>query len=671
MPNGATINNTFRELRTSVLIGCLIVFASVTASAQDPDEDLFPVPVGLEPDVNFWLSVFTDYSTREGILHDNRFLGVVYERVPLPENVNRRERQRIANRRRDYYKGILQALAGGNRDNLNAEQKRVLDLWPADVSDAELGRAAGRIRLQLGLSDRFKEGLQRAGRWRYHVEAELTRLGVPIELAALPHVESSYNPEARSHVGASGVWQFTRGTGRRFMQVDHVLDERNDPFLATTAAGKLLAYNYSIAGNWPMAITAYNHGLAGARRAMRQFGDNAYAEILRKYNGRTFGFASRNFYVAFLAAKEVDLNQQKYFPGLVPDDPVDYTTHRLTGYVPADKLLEVLQVRERDIARHNMSIQATVWQGSKHLPRDLEIRMPTSMVDGELSELIAKLSADDVFDEQLPDLFHAVARGDTLSEIADTYSTRVSTLVALNSLSSGNRIRIGQQIRLPAAGPAPAEPVPTVVAAAPPPPVVVADNRRLTPEETVIANAPAQVPAVVEASDNEGERPSALTDQLSDLIGTLQSSLLSDPSDYTVDAENTIEIHPLETLGHYADWLGIKTQRVRDINGLAFRTQVEVGQRIKLDFGTVDAGVFESSRTQYHRQLQDTFFRNNTITGVQEHVVRNGESVWILALRQYDVPVWLFRQYNPELDLHNVRVGTRLNFPILVKNEQR
>ncbi|MDE0754671.1 MAG: LysM peptidoglycan-binding domain-containing protein [Woeseiaceae bacterium] len=658
-------------MRTSVLIGCLIVFASVTASAQDPDEDLFPVPVGLEPDVNFWLSVFTDYSTREGVLHDNRFLGVVYERVPLPENVNRRERQRIANRRRDYYKGILQALAGGNRDNLNAEQKRVLDLWPADVSDAELGRAAGRIRLQLGLSDRFKEGLQRAGRWRYHVEAELTRLGVPIELAALPHVESSYNPEARSHVGASGVWQFTRGTGRRFMQVDHVLDERNDPFLATTAAGKLLAYNYSIAGNWPMAITAYNHGLAGARRAMRQFGDNAYAEILRKYNGRTFGFASRNFYVAFLAAKEVDLNQQKYFPGLVPDDPVDYTTHRLTGYVPADKLLEVLQVRERDIARHNMSIQATVWQGSKHLPRDLEIRMPTSMVDGELSELIAKLSADDVFDEQLPDLFHAVARGDTLSEIADTYSTRVSTLVALNSLSSGNRIRIGQQIRLPAAGPAPAEPVPTVVAAAPPPPVVVADNRRLTPEETVIANAPAQVPAVVEASDNEGERPSALTDQLSDLIGTLQSSLLSDPSDYTVDAENTIEIHPLETLGHYADWLGIKTQRVRDINGLAFRTQVEVGQRIKLDFGTVDAGVFESSRTQYHRQLQDTFFRNNTITGVQEHVVRNGESVWILALRQYDVPVWLFRQYNPELDLHNVRVGTRLNFPILVKNEQR
>lgn len=655
-----------RQLRTTVLIGCLIIFTAVTASAQDPDENLFPVPAGLEADVDFWLSVFTDYSTHEGVLHDNRHLGVVYERVALAENVTRRERQRIADRRREYYKGILQTLVRGNRDKLNAEQKRVLNLWPADVSDAELGRAAGRIRLQLGLSDRFKEGLQRAGRWRYHVEAELTRLGVPIELAALPHVESSYNPAARSHVGASGVWQFTRGTGRRFMQVDHVLDERNDPFLATTAAGKLLAYNHSIAGNWPMAITAYNHGLAGARRAMREFGDNAYGDILRQYNGRTFGFASRNFYVAFLAAKEVDQHQQKYFPGLVPDDPVDYTTHRLTGYIPVDKLAEVLQVRERDIAAHNMAIQASVWQGSKHLPRDFEIRMPTSMVDGDLSALVARLSAHDVFDQQLPDLVHSVVRGDTLSAIAATYSTRVATLVALNSLSSGNRIRAGQQIRLPAAGPASAGPVPPVAAATPPPPVV-ADNRPPTSAATVIAAAP----ALLDAADIEAERPSALADQLSDLIGILQSSLLSDPSDYTVNAENTIEIHPLETLGHYADWLGIKTQRLRDINGLAFRTPVAVGQRIKLDFGTVDAGVFESSRSQYHRQLQDSFFRNNTITGVQEHVVRNGESVWILALRQYDVPVWLFRQYNPELDLHNVRLGTLLNFPILVKNGQR
>jgi membrane-bound lytic murein transglycosylase D len=644
-----------RKIFVTILVS--VALSIPPAAAQNADEELFPVPVGLEPDVNFWLSIFTQYNTREGVLHDNRYLGVVYEKVPLPENVSRRQRQRIADQRRQYYKKVLETLAGGKRDKLTADEARVLKLWPADVTNAELGAAAGRIRLQLGLSDRFEDGLKRAGRWRDHVNAEFTRLGVPTDLAALPHVESSYNPDARSHVGASGIWQFTRSTGRRFMRIDHVLDERNDPFLATTAAGKLLAYNYSITGNWPMAITAYNSGLAGARRAMHQFGDNAYGEILRKYDGRTFGFASRNFYVAFLAAKEVDQNQQKYFPGLVPDSPVDYATARLNAYVPADKLASALNVRERDLAYHNPALQATVWQGSKYLPQNFEVRMPANMVNGSMRDLVANLSSDALFDKQLPDLFHTVARGDTLSEIADTYGTRVSTLVALNSLSSSNRIRAGQQIRLPAAGPAP-----VIVAATAP---AVATTQPVPPAPEAIAD----LPAIDELPVTDEERPGALTDQLSDLMGSLQASLLSDPSDYTVAEDGSIEVHPLETLGHYSDWLGIKTQRLRDINGLAFRTPVEVGQRIKLDLTSVDAESFENLRTTYHRQQQDTFFRNHTITGVTEHEVKRGESVWILSLRQYDVPVWLFRQYNPELDLHNVRPGTRLNFPVLILNE--
>ena len=57
------------------------------------------------------------------------------------------------------------------------------------------------------------------------VDAYLARrFAVPIDLAALPHVDSSYNPDARSHLGASGIWQFTRSTGRRFKQIDLVLD---------------------------------------------------------------------------------------------------------------------------------------------------------------------------------------------------------------------------------------------------------------------------------------------------------------------------------------------------------------------------------------------------------------------------------------------------------------
>ncbi|MGB5719321.1 MAG: LysM peptidoglycan-binding domain-containing protein, partial [Woeseiaceae bacterium] len=141
--------------------------------------------------------------------------------------------------------------------------------------------------------------------------------------------------------------------------------------------------------------------------------------------------------------------------------------------------------------------------------------------------------------------------------------------------------------------------------------------------------------------------------------------LLSDPSDYSVASDGSIEVQPLETLGHYGDWLQIKTQRLRDLNSLQFRTAVEVGRRIKLDLGAVDATTFEERRIAYHRQQQDSFFRRHVITGINEYTIRDGDSIWILALRKFDVPLWLFRQYNPGLDLQKVRPGTRVQFPVL------
>ena len=619
-------------------------------------DETFPQPPELKRDVDFWLSIFTEYSTGEGVLHDSRNLGIVYERLEMPAKLSRRERQRRVAARRKALQAVLRTLASGKRDGLTGEEARVLALWPADVSNDTLASAVRRIRFQQGLRDRFRSGLKRSGRWRDYVNAQFTELGVPIEIAALPHVESSYNPDARSHVGASGIWQFTRSTGRRFMRVDHVVDERNDPYAATRAAGQLMAYNYSLTGNWPMAITAYNHGLAGVRRAMRQFGDTAYVDILRKYKGRTFGFASRNFYVAFLAAKEVDQNPERYFPGITYDRPVDYSSARLSDYVPASELSTALGVSERQLASHNPGLQATVWQGSKHVPKGYELRLPTAQVNGSLTGVLAALPPESRYDKQLPDLYHTVARGDTLSQIADAYDTRVSTLVALNNLRSSHRIRAGQRLRLPAAGPAPV----TVAAAAPP----VEPAPATEPEPIVVAAAEPSIEV------QEMTPPAMAGDLATTLIGTIQTALLSDPSDYTVADDGTIEVQPLETLGHYGDWLEIKTQRLRDINGLAFRTPVDVGQRIKLDLGTVDAKRFEERRIAYHRTQQDRFFRRNIITSVTEHTIKRGESIWVLALREYDVPIWLFRQYNPGLDLHRVRPGVKVQIPVLSNVEQ-
>ena len=639
------MNQMTRKTRICFLL--ILLFSAAVRS-----QEVFPLPAELQRDVDFWIDIFSHFTTAQGVLHDSRNLAVVYESIDAPANLDRRERQRRVAKRREQLQAILRILAQGKRDNLNAEESHVLALWPADVNNKTLNSAVNQIRYQQGLRDRYREGLIRAGRWRDYIENEFLALGVPSELTALPHVESSYNPDARSHVGASGIWQFTRSTGRRFMRIDHVIDERNDPFTASRAAGKLLAYNHSITGNWPMAITAYNHGLSGVRRAMRQFGDNAYVEILRNYKGRTFGFASRNFYVAFLAAKHVDQNADTYFPGLVLDQPTDFARIELQDYIAAVDLADALDVTSRQLKTYNPALQSTVWQGSKHLPKGLQLRMPLSMFDTPVDDLLDAIPADTWQSSQLPDLFHTIARGDTLSQIAETYKTRVSTLVALNNLGSSHRIRAGQKLRLPAAGPAP------VLAAAPPTaPTIVAPVADLSAIEapTVMAE---QIPNTLSG------------DFAASLLGTIQTALLSDPSDYTVASDNSIEVHPLETLGHYADWLGIRTQRLRDINGLAFRTPVEVGRRIKLDLASVDAKTFEDRRIAFHRAQQDEFFRENLITGVTEHVIARGESIWILALRDYDVPVWLFRQYNPEIDPQSVQPGTTVRFPVLTSSEK-
>ena len=172
----------------------------------------------------------------------------------------------------------------------------MLALWGPNPSAILLRDATQRIRFQLGQADRFKEGLIRSSSWQTHIAETFANQGLPPELAVLPHVESSFNAAAYSKVGAAGLWQFMRSTGRRYMRVDDAVDERLDPYRSTEAAAQLLAYNYRVLGSWPLALTAYNHGAAGMRRARETVGTDDFVKINRTYNSRTFGFASRNFF---------------------------------------------------------------------------------------------------------------------------------------------------------------------------------------------------------------------------------------------------------------------------------------------------------------------------------------------------------------------------------------
>jgi len=613
-------------------------------------QELFPRPPEIADAVAFWTRVYTEVDTNGGFLHDTRNLAVVYEVLDFGDDASSRQRMRIRDRAAEKYEEMLEKFARGERGGLTTDEARVLALWPAGTTSEEFRRAAGQVRFQLGQADRYRAGLIRSGRWQQHIDEVMDDAGLPRELGAMPHVESSFDPTAYSRVGAAGMWQFTRSTGLRYMQIDHIVDQRRDPYMSTVAAARLLKDNYDVIRSWPLAITAYNHGLAGMRRAIREVGTDDIGEIIEKYESRTFGFASRNFYPAFLAALDVDRNAERHFGPVDIEPALLSTVIVLPDYIDAAPLANALRMSVGDLRRFNPALMDTVWAGDKHIPRGFEIRVPAATGTDPIA-LLAAVPSSMRFAEQRPDLYHRVQSGETLSQIAERYRIGLSTLIRANGLSNGNFIRVGQQLTLPVAG---SEAI--AIAA-------VQETAAEPPRPTPSQPSPEAVAAVQEAE--ETDTAEAPVEPEASPLATSQATLAADPSDYTVRADNTIEVQDMETLGHYADWLGIRTQRLRDINGFPFQRAVVVGERIRLDFSQVDSVLFEARRTAYQAERQESFFLAYQIDEIVDHVVRSGESLWLLALRQYDVPVWLLRQYNPDVDLDRVRPGTVIRFPRL------
>lgn len=649
-----------------------ILIWPLAAHAQSPD--LFPRPPEIEPAVNFWLKVYTEINTRNGFLHDARDLSVIYETVAY----NQRAISNARNRIRDD----LRVLGGGKRTDLSAVQQEILALFPEGVSNQTLNAAASNIRFQLGQSDRFLGGLRRSGAYREHIRQVIEEKGLPQELGILPHVESSFNPGAVSSASAAGMWQFGRATGQRFMRIDHIVDERMDPYIATNAAMSLLEYNYSILGTWPLALTAYNHGAGGMRRAVRETGTTDIETIIANYRGRLFGFASRNFYAQFLAVLQIENDLDRYFAGYTFDPAPEFREVRVDGFVDAQVLADAVGVSVNQLQSDNPALRPAVWEGNKRIPSGFPVKLRAGQVSP--GDLLALVPNDLKFAVQTPDVAYVVERGDSLSYIAERFDTSVSRLVALNQLPNRHRIQIGQRLLLPqdsqtaalsapldsagAAGSAP----PAPVAAEPeslPEPVQVASNEPVRIEEPILP------PAAVLPDDQELDAP--VTDEeeqavaIDPAVDVAQSNrivsaeLAADPSDYSVDGRNTVEVQASETLGHYAEWLGIRAWDIRRLNNMAFRDPVIVGERLRLDFSRVNIGEFELARREYHAGLQQEFFSDFHIQGVINHRVAANENISTLAGDRYSTPIWLLRQYNPGLDMNRLQIGQEIVFPRL------
>lgn len=292
----------------------------------------FPRPAVLEPNVKFWIDVFTNYSVRDFVVLDRDDVHKVYQVLRLPGSgqPSREDVEWVDTYLKTKYREMLLRLASG-KAAFGAEERHAAEMFEGRPL-AAYALAAENLRVQEGLRENFHDSLLRSRYYRPTMEGIFRGYGVPVELVALALVESGFHPGARSGAGAVGVWQFTRSTGRRFMRVTRWQDDRLNPIRSTEAAAKLLRYNYDLLGTWPLAITAYNYGLGGTERAA-EFSGNDFSKILQSYSGPHFGFAVKNYYAEFLAALLVSRDQEKYFPGIQYEPPIAPEPVRVTRVV--------------------------------------------------------------------------------------------------------------------------------------------------------------------------------------------------------------------------------------------------------------------------------------------------------------------------------------------------
>jgi membrane-bound lytic murein transglycosylase D len=653
------------------------------ALARAPAADqALPYPPQLQRDVGFWVHVYTQIDTNSGYLHDQYNLAVVYDTLHFPPDSSQRSRQRAVNRARDHYVAELRRIASGEGP-LSLEDQHIKALWGAEGTPQRLLEATEDIRFQLGQSNRFRDGLIRSGAWQQDIAQALKDEGLPAELAALPLVESSYNPRAYSKVGAAGLWQFMPTTGRRFMRIDRAVDDRMDPFAATEAAAQLLAYNHRILGTWPLALTAYNHGVEGMRRAVETTGTTNIVTIVRDYQSRTFGFASRNFYVSFLAALKIERDPQKYFGAIVPLEEERFREVRMPAYVAIGPLEHALAVDTERLRDLNPALRPAVWRGRLAVPRGYELRLPARGPTLTTAMLVKRLGPQVLLASAAPRRARPIATPATLvaAVMKPIHANGAPPVVASAAPVYYSRVRFAasatESTSMPASAPE-GDSLPQAVAkfglgsqrlldfngidgAAP-----GADTAPNSTLLSVQGGAQAAHGDESGSADDESAQPvsAAQADELSPSLGPTDGSGQNpDPTDYSVGPKGTIYVAAAETLGHYADWLGVRAADLRRINHMRFHQPVIVGRRIRLDFRRVPAEEFEARRRQYHQALEASYFASHRIAGTQQYVAQRGDSLWTLTQRFADLPLWLLRQYNPDTDFADLRPGTQLAVP--------
>lgn len=317
-------------------------------------------------------------------------------------------------------------------------------------------------------------------------EQALEEQGLPLELKYLPVIESGLDPNAVSKHGATGLWQMMLGTAKGLgLEVNSLVDERRDPYVASERAASYLKDLYSAYGDWSLAIAAYNCGPGNVNKAIRRAGgdakDHDFWSIYNYLSPETRGYVPM-----FIAANYV----MKYYPDhnispVLPVKPLVMDTIQIAERVHFNQISKVLDIPVEELRILNPQFRADVIPGSVESPYTLilpsqqihaylmsedEIRNfepdkygKRETVDPGEVPADAMLAVEDTSiwpeDQGESDvalaasqgkpsiIVHKVTAGESLASIAEKYNVTPEEIKRSNNLRR-NAVRVGQQLRI-------------------------------------------------------------------------------------------------------------------------------------------------------------------------------------------------------------------------------
>lgn len=647
------------------LLTCLI---SLSLSASEH----FPIQGIVKAKVAFWKNIYTQVNSNQGVLHDAKNVSIVYQKLDLP--ADRRASIRLVKKEKQKIVLMLKGILKKKFKNLNQAESRIISMMQ-EKTQARLKDMIKWVRLQRGLKDRYYRGLIRSYKYMEFIKKTFKEMGLPSELVYLPHVESSFNYKAYSKVGAAGIWQFMRATARRFgLKVGYIIDERRDPLKATVAAAKLLKANYKKLGSWPLALTAYNHGARSMERAVAKLGTKNIAQIIERYDGRRFGFASKNFYATFMATVEISQNPDKYFPSFKVPSKFDYSEIILSRSYQIKHLTKTLELPRDVLREYNPAIRKMAFNSSLFLPKNLKLQIPPKNAK-QLEVLQQKLNQLKIPSSDFElDKLHIVSRGESLFTISRLYAVDMNRIIQFNRISDPTRIYPGMKLKIPGKKTKVTITIPPVVAlpSSPPEPnmesleevispVEVKKIKRKIPRTKTLNEIVSQYfKGLFQTSEDKASAPPPLQEANNDKV-----NLSSYQLDLTVISPDIYEmtVETEETIGHYGEWARVPTQVIRDLNGLGKTSQIKLGEKIKIRIYTEQLTHFKDQRNEYHSSIQEDFYDEYSIEGYTSYFIKAGDNLSHI-IQRYSLPFWLLRksQDNGRLD-PMLKVGDKILIP--------